>query len=289
MKTKTFTILAAAALLLASCCKDKVEPSETFEPYEVIPYAIKSITFSCSGDWQQNTKDLTANGSSMTDVWVFDYMGGELQQTIHQDDNTAADFGSPSIDLSFGTHTIYFVASRGITPTVNTTGHTITWAKVSDTFHKTLSVTVDANTGSQAVTLERVVAKLKMTINDAIATGTTNFLVTPHLWYYGLDYTTGDPTASATDQAITLNCPSDYVGQSGKFMTVYTFSSSAQWNTNVTIAAMAGTTTVSSVSIPNVPIQRNHSTEYSGNLFTNGGTSTLTLNDTWGDPFTGTW
>ena len=124
---------------------------------------------------------------------------------------------------------------------------------------------------------------------EPIATGTTNFLVTPHLWYYGLDYTTGDPTASATDQAITLNCPSDYVGQSGKFMTVYTFSSSAQWNTNVTIAAMAGTTTVSSVSIPNVPIQRNHSTEYSGNLFTNGGTSTLTLNDTWGDPFTGTW
>ena len=52
---------------------------------------------------------------------------------------------------------------------------------------------------------------------------------------------------------------------------------------------MAGTTTISTVSIPNVPLQRNHSTDYSGNLFTNGGTSTLTLNDTWGDPITGTW
>ena len=273
---KIFSFLAAGALLFAACCKDTTETPT------------KSVTFSCSGDWQQ-TKDLSANGSSMTDIWVFDYVGGVLQQTITQSDNTASDFGTPTLNLAYGTHTLYFVASRGITPTVNTTNHNITWVKPSDTFHKTLSITVDANTTGQTVTLERVVAKLKMTINDAIATGTTDFLVTPHLWYYGLDYTTGYPTASATDQAITLNCPSTYIGQSGKFMTVYTFSSSAQWNTNVTLTAMAGTTTISTVSIPNVPLQRNHSTDYSGNLFTNGGTSTLTLNDTWGEPITGTW
>lgn len=50
-----------------------------------------------------------------------------------------------------------------------------------------------------------------------------------------------------------------------------------------------GTSTISSVTIPNVPFQRNRSTEYSGNLFTNNGSTTLTLNDTWGDPFIGTW
>ena len=274
---KQILILAAGALLFAACCKDTTETPT------------KSITFNCFGDWVQNTKDLTANGSSMTDVWVFDYVGNDLVQTIHQDDNTAADFGSPSLDLSFGTHTLYFVASRGLTPTVNTTAHTITWVKPYDTFQKTLSITVDANTGSQAVTLERVVAKLKMTINDAIATGTTQFIVTPATWYYGMDYTDGSPTSSASNQTITISCPSNYVGESGKFLTVFTFSSSAQWNTNVTLAASNGTSTISSVAINNVPIQRNHSTEYSGNLFTSGGTSTLTLNDTWGDPFTGTW
>jgi hypothetical protein len=247
------------------------------------------VQFFTSGDWMQNAKDLTASGSSMTDVWVFDYVGGELQQTVHQDDNTSADFGSPSIDLAYGTHTLYFVASRGLTPTVNTTDHTITWVKPSDTFHKALTLTVDANTGSQAVTLERMVAKLKMTINDAIATGTTQFLVTPSVWYYGMDYTDGSPTAQAANQSIAISCPSNYVGQSGKFLTVFTFSSSAQWTTNVTLAASNGTSTISSVAINNVPIQRNRSTEYSGNLFTAGGNSTLTLNDTWGDPFTGTW
>lgn len=274
---KIFSFLAAGALLFAACCKDTAETPT------------KSITFSCSGDWVQNTKDLTANGSSMTDVWVFDYVNGALLQTIHQDDNTASDFGSPSIDLSYGTHTLYFVASRGLTPTLNTTARTITWVKPYDTFHKALTLTVDNSTGSQSVTLERVVAKLKMTINDAIAEGTTQFLVTPAIWYYGLDYTSGDPVAQASNQAITVNCPSSLVGQSGQFLTVFTFSSSAQWNTNVTLAASNGTSTISSVLLSNVPFQRNRSTEYSGNLFTNNGSSTLTLNDTWGDPITGTW
>lgn len=275
---KVFTLFAAASLLFAACCKEATETPT------------KSVTFNCNGDWQQtNTKDLTANGSSMTDVWVFDYVGGTLVQTVHQDDNTATDFGQPTLDLAFGTHTLYFVASRGLTPTVNTTDHNITWAKPSDTFHKALTLTVDVNTGSQAVTLERMVAKLKMTINDAIATGTTQFLVTPSVWYYGMDYTDGSPTAQAANQTISISCPSNYVGQSGKFLTVFTFSSSAQWTTNVTLAASNGTSTISSVAINNVPIQRNRSTEYSGNLFTAGGNSTLTLNDTWGDPFTGTW
>jgi len=268
--------------MLAACGKDK-------DPEPANP--TKHITFSCSGDWVQTpTKDLTANGSSMTDVWIFDYVGNTLVQTVHQDDNTASDFGVPAIDLAYGTHTLYFVASRGLTPTVNTSSHSITWAKPSDTFHKALTLTVDANTASaQSVTLERMVAKLKMTINDAIATGTTAFLVTPGVWYYGMDYTDGSPTASATNQAITINCPSNYVGQSGKFLSVFTFSSSAQWNTNVTLAATDGTNTISSVTLPNVPLQRNHSTDYSGNLFTSGGGFTLSLNDTWGDPFTGVW
>lgn len=274
---KVFTLLAAASLLFAACCKEATETTT------------KSVQFFTSGDWTQNAKDLSANGSSMTDVWVFDYVGGTLVQTVHQDDNTATDFGQPTLDLAFGTHTLYFVASRGLTPTVNTTDHNITWVKPSDTFHKALTITVDNTTGSQAVTLERMVAKLKMTINDAIATGTTQFLVTPTTWYYGMDYTDGSPTASASNQAITISCPSNYVGESGKYLTVFTFSSSAQWNTNLTLAASNGTSTISSVAINNVPIQRNRSTEYSGNLFTAGGNSILTLNDTWGDPFTGTW
>lgn len=283
MKQKIFAMIAVEALLLAACGKDNGFVEQRTDGDTI------NLKFTLSGDWQQDTKDLTANGSSMTDVWVFDYVDNTLVQTVHQDDNTATDFGQPTIDLAFGTHTLYFVASRGTNPTVDNTNHKITWTKPSDTFHKAVTLTVDNTTGSQSVTLERMVGKLKMTINDAIATGTTQFTVTPSVWYYGMDYTDGSPTAQASNQAITISCPAANVGQSGKFLTVFTFSSSAQWNTNVTLAASNGTSTISSVAINNVPIQRNRSTEYSGNLFTNTGNSTLTLNDTWGDPFVGTW
>jgi len=273
--------MAALALLFVSCKKDNDKPTTDSA----------AVTFYTQGDWQwDNPKDLSADGTSMTDVWVLDYVGTTLVQTIHQNDNTAADFGSPTLNLSYGTHTLYFVASRGTSPTLNTTDHAIVWTKPSDTFHKTVTLNVNSSTASsQALSLDRSVAKLKLTINDAIAEGTTAFTVTPATWYYGIDYTTGNPTASASNQAITVSVPSAYVGQSGKYVTVFTPSATTQWNTNVTLAATDGTNTISSVTIPNVPLQRNYSTEYSGNLFTLGGGSFLSLNDTWTGTFTGTW
>lgn len=273
--------LAALALLFVSCKKDNDKPTTDSA----------AVTFYTQGDWQwDNPKDLSADGTSMTDVWVLDYVGTTLVQTIHQNDNTASDFGTPTLNLSYGIHTLYFVASRGLTPTLNTTDHTIVWTKPSDTFHKTLTLTVNSSTASsQAVALDRSVAKLKLTINDAIAEGTTAFTVTPATWYYGIDYTTGNPTNAATNQAITVNCPSSNIGQSGKWITVFSLSPSTQWNTNVTLAATDGTNTISSVTLSNVPLQRNYSTEYSGNLFTLGGGTTLSLNDTWTGTLTGTW
>jgi hypothetical protein len=72
----------------------------------------KKFTFTMKGDfsgeWKKNgngiaeqkTKQaarrtagyLAANGRDMADVWVLDYMNGQLVQQLHQGDNTAEDF-----------------------------------------------------------------------------------------------------------------------------------------------------------------------------------------------------
>lgn len=43
-------------------------------------------------------------GRDMTDVWVLDYMGGTLQQTIHQTFDQD-DFGTPTLELTITANT----------------------------------------------------------------------------------------------------------------------------------------------------------------------------------------
>ena len=132
------------------------------------------MTFAINGDFTLTphdfTRSLTADGKDMTDVWVLDYIDGTLVQQLHQSDNTAADFGTPTLNLTIGTHHIYFVASRSLASTLNTDDHTLTFGTVRDTFWKDYAVTITSGTASssRSVTLDRVVTKLKVVFSDAI-------------------------------------------------------------------------------------------------------------------------
>lgn len=233
---------------------------------------------------------LAADGKDMTDVWVLDYMGNTLVQQLHQADNTAEDFGKPVLNLDMGSHHIYFIASRSSNPTLNTTDKTITFSKVSDTFWKDYEVNVvSTSNGNRAVTLDRIVSMIKMTIDDAIKEGTTTFNITPHTWYYGFNYTTGNPVASATDQVISISCPSSNIGQTGRFLTAYTISSATEWTTDITIAATDGTNTIGTATIYDAPFKRNKWKPYHGPLFGTNGEMTIGLNSTWEVYEEGTW
>jgi hypothetical protein len=136
MKTKFLMALAVAMTLTA--CEKELNGNVNESEWGGVESPSKKFTFTLKGDFSTDWAPVTrgymqADGKDMTDVWVFDYMGDELQQQIHLT-NTDENWATPSINLAMGTHNIYFVASRGTTPTVNTTNKTITWAKPSDTF-----------------------------------------------------------------------------------------------------------------------------------------------------------
>jgi hypothetical protein len=159
----------------------------------------------------------------MTDVWVMDYVGGELKQQVHQV-SADADFGSPTLSLSVGAHTLYFVASRGTEPALDTDARTLTFSKVNDTFWAAKALNVSATTtGTQAVALDRIATKLRITFSDAIPTGAATFNVTPAQWYYGFNYTTGEPTTATASQPITVNIPSSYIGLTGQSVSLFGF------------------------------------------------------------------
>lgn len=234
---------------------------------------------------------LNDQSNQMTDLWVFDFVGDVCVQSIHQTTSVEA-WGQPQMSLTLGTHHVYFVASRGLTPTLNVGAQSITWASVRDTYWKDYEVTVvNTSNGNRAVTLERVVAKLKLTVNDEIPAGAATLTCTPGTWYYGLNYRTGEPCGASNGQEIGINIPASYVGTSGQLAaSVFTVSGADEWTTDVSVAVKDGNgASLGSAAIADVPLVRNRSTEYSGNLFSGSGNMVVSVNGDWETPHIGTW
>lgn len=276
----------AAAMMLLGCEKDETLTAKADEPKDSVQE--KTITFTFGETTMDPMTRATLAELNLTDVWVFDYVGGQLQATTHQ---TASDvsFGSPSLTVDYGDHTFYFVASRGDTPT--TDGTTITWAKPSDTFWSSLAMTVAPSTSaSQSVTLQRVAARLRVTITDEIPTGLSVLSVTPSHWYYGIDITTGEATDDR-QTARTVNVPASYIGTTGQLIaSFFTISPSTAWTTDVSLQALkSDNTPMASISVADVPMQRNHITDYSGTLFGAGRAISIDADDSWGEDIQGSW
>ena len=284
---KKLLFAALALMALAACSKDAIQE----QPEQTV-----NVTFNVQADgWSvsvepMRTRALTSDGKEMTDIWVLDYRDGVLQQQLHQS-STDADFAQPTLPLTVGQHHVYFIASRGQSPVLSTDAHTLTFGKVLDTFYRDFSIDVTATTnGSQAITLERVVTKLRLTFTDAIPTTAKQFRVTPSTWYYSLDYLTGQPATAATSQTIFVDIPSSALGSTGEYLNVFGFSSSTEWTTDITFDCIdASNNILGTATIAAAQFKRNRVSDYTGPLFTGGGQMTLSLNTAWDDPLTGTW
>ena len=279
--------LAAALMLTAIACTSEEPQAEKPSGWEQ-----KTITFTFGDTFQQRAMtraDITS--LDLTDLWMFDYVGEELQQTVHQS-NTDDGFGTISASMGYGDHSLYFVASRGTTPTTNTDAQTITWVKPSDTFWSTATVTVSpSSASSQAVSLSRVATRLRITVNDEVPAQAAKFVITPAQWYYGIDYTTGSGIAPSANQPREVSIPSSYIGTTGQLaISIFGFVPSADWHTDITAALKASDDTrLGQVAITDVPMKKNITTAYSGGILGTAKSFTLSADDIWGDEDVHTW
>ena len=264
------------------------------EPQAEKPTGIeaKTITFTFGDTFQMKaTTRASITSLSLTDLWMFDYVGEELQQTIHQSSTDDA-FGSISASMGYGSHTIYFVASRGTTPTTDTSAKTITWAKPSDTYWATASITVaPSSAASQAVTLGRVATRLQITVTDEVPANAAVFTVTPSQWYYGINYTTGTGVGLQANYPRPVNIPANYIGTSGELMiSFFGFVPSADWQTDITATLTASDESVlGQVTLEDVTLNKNITSSYTGGILGTSKAFTLTADDAWGDEDIHTW
>ena len=286
MKKLSIGLTAAMMLLMLSCTSGE---QQTENP---VSMEQKTVTFTFVDVLTQHAMtraDVTE--LDLTDLWMFDYVGEKLQQTVHQS-NTDQGFGVLFASMGYGEHTIYFVASRGTTPTTDTDARTITWVKPSDTFWTIATVTVSpSSASSQAVSLSRVATRLRITVNDEVPAGAAKFVITPAQWCYGIDYTTGYGVATSSNQPREVNIPSSYIGTSGQLaIAIFGFVPSNDWQTNITASLKASNeSTLGQVTLEDVPLRKNITTAYSGGILGTAKSFTLSADDAWGDEDVHTW
>ena len=295
---KTIALFALSTMIIATSCEKEILNNEAIvEDEEVLEdRPSKKFTFTLKGDFSNDWKNLrgylAADGKDLTDVWVLDYdADGHLLQQLHQNDNTAEDFGMPVMNLAYGVHQVYFIASRGVDPVLDTEAHTLTFGSVRDTFWKRYDVSVVATSnGNRAVTLDRVVTKLRLTFTDEVPAEANSIYIIPHTWYYGIDYLTGQPASVRTDAATVITIPDASKGQTDIQASLFGFSTAAEWNTDVVISSRTATDDVlGSATIASAPFKANRVSDYSGPLFSAGGSMSLSLNGEWEDSYAGSW
>lgn len=276
MKKILFAIVATT--MFVGCVNDNEPEVNNF----------KRVKIAVDGDMDFIQTRLAANDKEMTDLWVFDYIGTELMQTVHQtpsDEN----WGSPELMLAYGDHTLYFVASRGSQPTV--TGTVIKWGGPSDTFWNEKTATVGKDSPANlAVTLQRVSTRLRVKLKDFIPAEMASVTIAADTWYNSLDFKTG-MTKESYAESRQISIPEEYKETTGQLtMSLFGLSDIGEWITNVTLTAKDNDgKVIGTATIEDVPFDRNRTSDYTGYLFGKDNTVDVTLDDTWEESYTDKW
>ena len=282
---KNLLMAMAAATMLLSCEKEETLTAKVNEPKDSLQ--AKTITFTFGEISHHAMTRGTLADASITDLWLFDYMGEELKQTIHQS-STDEGFGSVAVTAETGDHAFCFIASRGTGATVS--GSAITWEKPSDTFWHKVSLSVTPQTATaQSVELQRVATKLKITITDEVPATISKLTITADTWHSGINAMTGEPTA-ASARTSTINVPASYIGTTGQLVASIFGICGNDYTTDVSVTASdANSQTIASVALDDVPMKRNTTTSYSGPLFSRKPTFSMTVDDSWNTDIVDTW
>lgn len=259
---KKLLYLAAVCAALISC--NKQEPTT-------------SITFSIYPDMIITTR-ATPTEAALTDIWI--YEGNTL---VKHQTSTDADFGTPTVSLTYGSHDLTFVAANGDNPTTST--GLITFGKPRECFAKQQTFAVTPGTNSYSVTLPRIVSRLSLLIDDIIPQDahTIRFVFSRSV---SVDLSTAlgsTPGTMQADVVVTGNR-----GNANCVCNAYTICHTMdEYTTDLTIYALREDGSVlSTIPLTNVPLKANRTTQIQGTVFDKSGMSFISVQTAWDDPHT---
>ena len=248
MKHSIFTTLLIA-VSFASC---------TNQETQILESGSMPVSFRISAS--DLTRAETSSINDLTDIWIFDEVDGTIVKTLHQT-REDADWSNPTLSLPYGTHELYFVASAGTGASISS--ESITWDKVRDTFSRSLTINVSAETHkTMPVTLSRVATRLYLTIKDPIPDDATSVRVTILNGCKSIGIL--EPSEYVTTVSNFSVLPED-IGKTNIRYTIWLIApESEEWQTDINVAVINGDNIIYDRDIHNVLLLRNRTTSISG-------------------------
>lgn len=275
-------IFMILATILASCAKnpENEELDERHGDEEMIEMTISII----GPKWgEPQTRGLEADGQELEDLWIFEKRDEGVSLVVHQSKNDL-DFGSPKFKMQVGEKTLYIIASRGAQPSIDMEEMTISWLKPKDTFWASHEIEVSNNTSHISVTLQRVVAKMEVTLSDLIPDNLASVKVHADEWQHGLYIMSGEPSGISEDD-FDFSVPDAYVGTEGALtIFLYTFAGETAWSSSFAFTGIADDgSAINTRELSSVRFRRNMITTVRGYLLSSDMNSEISVDDTWSD------
>lgn len=299
MKAIRLFYVCAASAALSSCTSQIIDEGDEQRAGGMVD-SVANVRLHCATLDVSTRAALTANGKSMTDLYVMDYDQGtgQLLQVLHQTADSE-DFGMPVLTMGYGTHTVKVLATRSEGSTlVDTNGDTwITtpgmaqpveaddvpsgWSsnKTSDTFCAAKNIQVASSTSGAAVDLDRGVAKLSLIVRDHCPEdcSTLSLLMDE---YHTLPWATMEPSLKTESERV--SDVTMYAGRDGFTMSYYFLVPNEGYTTDVTITVgRTGAAPYAVYDVAGVKLERNKVTEIVGDYYSGTEGLTITLNDAW--------
>lgn len=266
------TIAAVALAVLASACQQLEEVEGN-----------KDLSFKVGFDVGKSVISRAALSEYIGSIQVFDYMGGELVGQITQTSDEEG-FGTVTLDADYGTHEYIFVGHNSVSCSYDHSKTELTFDKIQDTFTAVKTLTVDLNTEeSQSVQLERQVAGIKLVMLDAIPSDAASIELTVAGYSAGLNPKTGAGTAGI-EHVREWEYSTSHIGKTNTSYSLYTFLPTDDHTVDITIRVESTDgEDIVNYTIEDISVEKNQMTVISGYLLSAELTTSITVNETWGE------
>lgn len=274
-----FFVVSAVVLLMTACDSQDVtslDPSKTRE----ITFSMETIQLSGSTPMKAPTRAISAP----TYLLVLDELNGSIvsANTVER----SVDALTPlTLNLTYGDHTLYFLACKNSYASFNTTDMTVSW----DADHKLNYVWVakkvihvdESTAAAEAVTLDLAVAQVQVQCNDAFPANTGNMRIQAPTACWTLNLRTLQGVAG---EVVSTANASTFAGQTGMALALFTFVPASGNIGDMTLTVYNNAATPQALAthtLEDVPVKLGYISHYTGLFFSRGQSFSFSYENDW--------